>query len=197
MDQTPTSSNMLVVPAVRTPKAGRFDQVSMAFHWATVLLIVAQFTTAWWMAQGDQNAPTLLIVHRSMGTLTLLVVLGRLVWRKACAHLPAFPKSMPVFQQRIAQTNEFGLYVLLLLQPLTGLGDTLFRGHPFVLFGAEVPALLATNKPVFHLLHTVHEYSAWALLTLIGLHAGAAIFHGLILRDGVLERMLPWTAKDK
>jgi hypothetical protein len=28
-------------------------------------------------------------------------------------------------------------------------------------------------------------------LPLIGLHAGAALFHGLVLRDGVLQRMLP------
>ena len=197
MDRDNTLSGVAAAPAVRTSKAGRFDQVSMAFHWVTVLLIAGQFASAWWLAQGDQNAPKLLIFHRSMGTLTLLVVVGRLVWRHACAHLPAFPKSMPVFQQRIAQANEFGLYGLLLLQPLTGLGDTLFRGHPFVLFGVEVPALVATNKPVFHLLHSVHAYSAWALLGLIGLHAGAALLHGLVLRDGVLERMLPWTAKDK
>jgi cytochrome b561 len=29
------------------------------------------------------------------------------------------------------------------------------------------------------------------LLALISLHAGAALFHGLVLRDGVLQRMLP------
>jgi cytochrome b561 len=33
------------------------------------------------------------------------------------------------------------------------------------------------------------------LLTLVGLHAAAALFHGLILRDGVLQRMLPWGSR--
>ena len=197
MDQDNTLLGIASAPALRPSKAGRFDQVSMAFHWLTVLLIVGQFASAWWLAQGDRNAPMLLIFHRSMGTLTLLVVVGRMAWRHTRAHLPPFPESMPPLQQYIAQANEFGLYGLLLLQPLTGLGDTLFRGHPFVIFGVEVPALVATNKPVFHFLHSVHEYSAWALLTLIGLHAGAALLHGLVLRDGVLDRMLPWTAKDK
>ena len=32
---------------------------------------------------------------------------------------------------------------------------------------------------------------AKALVVLIGLHAGAALFHRLVLRDGVLQRMLP------
>ena len=39
-----------------------------------------------------------------------------------------------------------------------------------------------------------HELGGKALLTLIGLHAGAALFHRLVLRDGVLQRMLPWTS---
>jgi cytochrome b561 len=182
--------------ALRIPMAGRFDQVSLGFHWLTVLLVVGQFATAWWLSLGDQNAPLLLIVHRSMGTLTLVVVIGRLVWRHTRAHLPAFPDTMPMIQRRIAQANEFGLYALLLLQPITGLGDTLFRAHDFILFGLDVPPLVAKNKPLFQVLHTVHEYSGWTLLGLIGLHAGAALFHGLVLRDGVLERMLPWTAKD-
>lgn len=40
----------------------------------------------------------------------------------------------------------------------------------------------------------LHEIGAWALLALIGLHA-AALLHGLLLRDGVLQRMLPWTPR--
>ena len=42
---------------------------------------------------------------------------------------------------------------------------------------------------------TLHELAAWMLLALIGIHAAAALFHGLILRDGVLQRMLPWTGR--
>jgi cytochrome b561 len=40
-----------------------------------------------------------------------------------------------------------------------------------------------------------HEFGAKALVVLIGLHAGAALFHGLVLRDVVLQRMLPWTLR--
>ena len=196
MDETNVLPVISASPGARRSKAGRFDQVSIGFHWLTVLLVTGQFTTAWWMPYGGETTPTLLMFHRSMGLATLLVVVGRLAWRRTLAHLPPFPNSMPMLQRRIAQANEYGLYGLLLLQPLTGLGDTLFRGHPFVVFGWQVPVLLATNKPVFHFLHSVHEYSAWTLLGLIGLHAGAALFHALVPRDGVLERMLPWTPKD-
>jgi cytochrome b561 len=98
---------------------------------------------------------------------------------------------MPKRQQWIAKANEYGLYVLLLVQPITGLGDVVFHGRPFTLFIWQVPALLAPDAGIRSVFQEVHELGAKALLALIGLHAGAALFHGLVLRDGVLQRMLP------
>jgi cytochrome b561 len=63
------------------------------------------------------------------------------------------------------------------------------------LFIWQVPALFAPDDAMRHLFAEAHEYGANALLALIGLHAGAAIFHRLFLRDGVLQRMLPWTSQ--
>jgi cytochrome b561 len=158
--------------------------------------VISQFAAAWSLDYVGEAATTVLTVHRSLGIVTWVVVVGRLIWRHNFAHLPAFPASMPKLQQTIAKLNEYGLYTLLLIQPLTGLADTLFRGHPFDLFFWAAPKVFDKNKALSHALHSVHEFGAWALLALIGMHAGAALFHGLILRDGVLQRMLPWTGKD-
>ena len=175
-------------------KAGRFDHISIAFHWLTLALVAAQFATAWLLDLVGE-LQQLLIVHRSIGILTWIVVAVRLIWRHAFAHLPPFPASMPKLQQRLAKLNEYGLYGLLLVQPLTGLGNTLLHGRPFALFVWWVPAWFAADKAISHLFQTLHELGAWALLALIGIHAAAALFHGLILRDGVLQRMLPWTMR--
>jgi len=102
-----------------------------------------------------------------------------------------------LLQQWLAKTNEYGLYALLLVQPMTGLGYVLFRGRAFGLFAWHAPALLAPDETIFGLFHLAHELGALALMALIGLHATAALFHGLILHDGVLERMLPWGSADK
>jgi len=125
-------------PAVEAAaESGRFDQISIALHWLTVLLIVAQFTTAWLREAIDHEtslAAAILTIHRSSGVLTWVVGLVRLVWRRNFAQLPPFPDSMPKLQQTIAKANEYGLYVLLFVQPITGAGRVLFRGHPFELF---------------------------------------------------------------
>jgi cytochrome b561 len=176
-------------------KARRFDQVSIVLHWLTVLLIVAQLTTAWVVSQAGDVVPVLLTTHRSMGVLTWILVVARLAWRRGFAYLPPFPASMSKLKRRVAKLNEYGLYGLLLIEPLTGIGNTLFRGRPFGLFGWQVPAVLAADKKIAHMFHSIHAFGVWALLALIALHATAALFHGLILRDGVLQRMLPWVER--
>jgi cytochrome b561 len=176
------------------PGDGRFDQVSIALHWLTVLLIVVQYGSLWLheAAHHASNfAAATLSVHRSMGMVTWLVAVVRLVWRRYFTDPPPFPSSMPKLQQVIAKTNEYGLYLLLLVQPITGLARVLLRGQPFELLFWHVPALFGPNPALRGLFVQAHEIGGNALLLLIGLHAGAALFHRLVLRDGVLERMLP------
>ena len=175
-------------------RSGRFDPTSIVLHWLTVLLFIGQFATAWLheaVGHGTSLSLEILATHRTTGMLTWSVALARLVWRRWFAYLPPFPESMPKLQQWIAKANEYGLYILLLVQPITGLGEVVFRGRPFTLFFWQVPALLAPYATIRSLFLEAHELGAKALLVLIGLHAGAALFHGLVLRDGVLQRMLP------
>ncbi len=71
-----------------------------------------------------------------------------------------------------------------------------FTAFPFELFIWEVPELLAPNPAIRSLFVEAHEFGAKALVVLIGLHAGNTLFHGFpVLRDGVLQRMLPWTSR--
>jgi cytochrome b561 len=178
----------------RKDESGRFDHISIALHWITVLLIFVQFTSALLHEAVDEKtslAAAILATHRTSGLLTWIVVLVRLAWRHGFAHLPPFPKSMSKLQQSIASANEYSLYVLLFVQPITGLGRVLFRGESFRLLIWEVPALLQPNPEIRNFFVEAHELGAKVLLVLIGLHAGAALFHRLVLRDGVLQRMLP------
>jgi superoxide oxidase len=179
-------------------ESGRFDQISITLHWLTVLLIVLQFSSAWLREAVDHDsslAVTILTMHRTSGALIWIVSLVRLVWRHNFAYLPPFPESMSKLQQTLAKANEYSLYALLLIQPITGLGRSLFRGAPFELFIWQVPALFEQDDAIRHVFAEAHEIGANVLLALIGLHAGTALFHRLVLRDGVLQRMLPWTSQ--
>ena len=91
---------------------GRFDHVSIALHWLTVLLVIIQFASVWAIeAAGDRSSlgAALLSLHMTTGVLTWFVVVVRLVWRHYFAYLPPFPPRMPKVQQAIAKANEYGL----------------------------------------------------------------------------------------
>ena len=175
------------------PGPRRFDAVTIALHWTTVVLILGMFFSAWFYGQASDNeqANLLLAVHRTLGVAVWSVTVGRLIWRIGFGYIPPFPADMPRIQQRLAKGNEYALYAILLIQPLTGMAQSLTHGRPFALFGLEVPKLMAKDRDLTAVFHAVHELSAWALLGLIGVHALAALFHRFVLRDEVLQSMSP------
>jgi superoxide oxidase len=187
--------------AAVTPPAeadARFDAVSMLLHWATALLVVAQFATAWaidWVDPG--MIPAVLATHRSSGLLLWSLVAGRLVWRALGMRKPPLPPAMTRLHRLAVTLSEAGLYGLLLVQPLTGLADSVLRGRAFPLFGLTLPALVHRDRALASLAHTAHAFGGYALAILVGLHALAALVHHFILKDGVLASMLPFRCADK
>ena len=191
-------SGHATIPLTATgSRATRFDGVSIGLHWATVVLIAAMFASAWAIGLASSAAAVagLLTVHRSVGVTLWVLAIARLGWRLRFAVRPPLPASLPTLQRRAAAVTEGALYVLLLLQPLTGLAQSLARGKPFQLFAFQTPALMARSKPLTGLFHQIHGLTAWLLLGLIALHVGAALFHRLVLRDRVLQSMWPWAPR--
>ena len=74
-------------------KAGRFDLTSIALHWLTIVLVGAQFATAWLLSRPGANVEALLTAHRSTGMFVWAVVIARIAWRSYFAELPPFPAS--------------------------------------------------------------------------------------------------------
>jgi cytochrome b561 len=55
-----------------------------------------------------------------------------------------------------------------------------------------LPKLVATRAPGLRWTGDVHGLLAnYLMLALVGLHVAAALYHWLVRRDGVLQRMLP------
>jgi len=175
------------------PIARRYDRVSMSLHWLTLALLILLFGSIWSREQASDatTAALLLALHQSAGALIWLVTMARLIWKASAAAGPPLPSSMPRVQRWAARANEYALFLLLIAQPVTGFVQTVARGAPFPLLTLEIPAMMARDRALAHLFHDIHETSATVLLVLVGLHAGAAIFHGVFRRDGVLGSMLP------
>jgi cytochrome b561 len=55
---------------------------------------------------------------------------------------------------------------------------------------------LKDKAPVEAAVKFIHGKLGWLLLALVVLHAGAALRHRFVLRDGVLRRMLPFGTQE-
>ena len=111
------------------------------------------------------------------------------------ARLPPFPTQMTKLHRTAVKLSEYGLYALLLGQPVTGLLTTLFGGRPFALYSWWLPPLMPRDEMLQTALYFSHELGAWALAALAVGHAAVALFHHFVLRDDVLECMAPVIAK--
>ena len=172
-----------------------FDGLTIGLHWATVLLVLAQFASAWLHALAEVResdlTPALLQIHRSFGVTIWVVTALRLAWRLTNASLPPFPGQMTKLHCASVKLSEYGLYALLLGQPATGLLTTLLGGRPFDLFFWRLPSPFPEDEMLQAAFYFSHELGAWALAALVVSHAAVALFHHFVLRDDVLECMAP------
>jgi cytochrome b561 len=68
---------------------------------------------------------------------------------------------------------------------------------PVVLYGdIRIPALLPQSDRVHTLLWNAHFYFGFAFFALVLLHVAAGLYHALIRRDGVFERIAPLPPRD-
>jgi len=183
----------LVEAAPRARPRPPFDTLTITLHWTTFLIVLTLFGSAVLYGKVEERswAPPLLQVHRSLGVIIWTLTLFRLMWRVTGARFPAFPASMTPLHQLAARLSEYALYALLLIQPATGVAQTIWRGRSFEVFAWSVPQLVARNVALVRIFHVAHEIGAWCLFALAGLHAAAALVHHFILRDDVLEAMAP------
>ena len=118
-----------------------------------------------------------------LGLMTLRLVVKRLIGRPP--HVPPLARW-----QRVASEAVHGLlYLALLVQPVLGWAATAAGGYPVEFFGWVLPGFLGKDPELSKALYGLHGLVGVTILGLLAVHIGAALLHGLVLRDGVMRRM--------
>jgi cytochrome b561 len=169
-----------------------YDNVAVALHWLTALLVVVQFAFAVsWDYFDKATRQGMESVHISLGVLLTAVILARIAWRLMPGHRR--PAIVDGWMKIASRCVHYLLYALLVAQAALGFGFRWAQGHPVSFFGFfAIPGPYGElGRPVRHQLHALHEYGGWAIVIVAGVHAAAALYHHYALRDRVLGRMLP------
>lgn len=169
----------------------KYDGVAKTLHWIVALLMIVMLTFGWTLGDLplDEKVQTL-IVHSSLGLSVFILMFVRLYWRRTHTP-PALPEHMPGWQVTASKASHHGLYFFVILQPLLGLGQSMyadFAVSPFGVLNVNVGA----NEAMYEIFHELHEFNAMILIALIALHLCAALYHHFVQKDTVLKRMLPY-----
>jgi cytochrome b561 len=168
-----------------------YDNVAIALHWATALLVVIQFTLAHtWDWFGTPTRNFMESTHMSFGVLLAAVIVARLVWRLIPGHQLS---ALDAGWVRIASKGvHYLLYALLVAEVGLGFAFRWGAGEPMEFFGLGIPPLTGEmTRPLRHQLRDLHDWIGWAIVIIAALHAFAALYHHYVLKDRVLMRMLP------
>ena len=172
-----------------------YGALAKFLHWTIVILIIAQYV----IAEAAEELPdgldkfAMITRHKSLGMLVLGLAVLRILWKASSKGLPApVPAARP---QQIAAAAAHGLlYLLLLAQPISGWMMSSAANYPVTFFGLfQFPALVGANHDLHETLEEVHEALFSALVIVAVLHALAAVFHHVWMKDDTLRRMLPFT----
>ena len=173
----------------------QFALLTRVLHWLMAALLLAMVFIGVSMVASLGDYHWLLTIHRPLGILILILAAIRLVTR-LLTRAPEFPPTMPQAERFVATASERLLYALFIALPLVG-WSMLSAGHfPIVMFGAvHLPPILPARPELYAALRETHTILAYLLFLAFLAHFGAVLFHTLVLRDGLLNRMLPWTVR--
>jgi cytochrome b561 len=175
----------------------RFPFLMRILHWLMAAMVLSMLLIGMAMVSSLVNYHWLLSIHRPLGILILIFVVIRFINRKL-SKLPPFPPTMSQAERRIAHTSEVILYTLMFVLPLIGWGMLSAGNYPIVMVGSiHLPHILPANPTLFAILRKTHTVLAYLLFATFMGHLSAVLFHTLVLRDGLLRRMLPWQSKSK
>jgi len=173
----------------------QFALLSRILHWLMAAMLLAMLFIGVAMVASLGNYHRLVAIHRPLGILILMLAAVRLV-NRMFTTLPPFPPTMSAQERQIASASERLLYTLMFALPLVGWGMLSAGHYPIVMFGpVHLPPILPANPTLYTVLRATHALLAYLLFLTFLAHLSAVLFHTLIIRDRLLDRMAIWPTR--
>ena len=173
--------------------ADHWGWLSILIHWLTAVTVFSLFGLGLWMVELDyydswyRKGPDL---HKSIGSLLFILTLLRLVLRRTEGKPDTLPTHKS-WERRIAHLTHALLYVLLIAVMIFGYLISTADGRAIEVFGwFSIPATIHGIDKQEDIAGVIHLWLAVTLISLVTLHALAAIKHHVFDKDRTLKRML-------
>jgi cytochrome b561 len=172
----------------------RYSASAKLMHWSVAAAVIVLLAIGPVMKRLVPEGPlreNLYNFHEALGALVLIVMVIRLTRRMAFGA-PAPDAAMPPIEQRASLWAQYALYVLLFVTTLLGWAGTNAYGDPVNVFGLfDFPAILGKDQALSDRIFVWHLICGIVIVAIVALHVAGALYHWLVKRDSVLQRMLP------
>jgi cytochrome b561 len=172
--------------------AGRYSAPARFFHWSIAFLMLVVWPAGliidrFYEVEWAKN--TLYFIHENLGVTIWLLALARLAWR-FISPPPPLPADTPAVIRGVAHATHWALYAILLAQPIGGFIATNAWGFPLTFFGLiPLPDPVGNNEALAKAISNLHWLTGLALLGLLTAHVAGALFHLVVKKDGIFQRM--------
>lgn len=167
-----------------------FGLVSLLNHWIIGLAVIGLLTVGVileGMPRGPEKAQ-LLALHKASGVVILALALWRISWRLR-SGFPELAPDHPAWQRATAKAAHWFLMIAIIAMPASGLMWSLFAGRDVSMFGLfSIPAF-ASAPAIAETFEFIHRSLSKALIAVIAVHVGAALYHVMADTDRTIGRM--------
>ena len=166
---------------MNTPK--RYHPIMVVLHWLTVILILG----AGFLAEGGGRSP--INIHMILGALLLATLVIRLIVRYTVKR-PAWANTGNQFLNKLGEWVHVGLYIFAFyILALGGVMASQRNLIGYALGNGSAKRLAAGLR----FLGPLHQLGWLAIMGLLLLHIGGALYHQFFIKDNLLNRM--WFGK--
>lgn len=168
----------------------RYSLAAITLHWLIAALLAFQISVGWALEDLGARGFALYQLHKSVGMAILALTLARVAIRY---WKPRPPKLEGGWQGALASAVHAGLYIFMIGAPLSGwaLVSTAKVKVPTLIFGAIPLPHLPLPMSAHEGAEGAHGLLAWIGIALFLLHVAGALRHHILMRDGLLWRMMP------
>ncbi|CAJ4331460.1 cytochrome b [Burkholderia pseudomallei] len=168
-----------------------FSPLARLLHWVMAAMIVSMlFVGAGMVTTVSGRHAALVAMHKPLGVAVLVLACVRVAVRLS-SRPPALPADLPGWQKFAAYGSHLVLYALMIAMPLVGWAMLSAGGYPVTLGGGvRLPSIVPADAVWFAWLRHAHRWLAYLFFATFLAHFAAALYHGMIRRDGVLRAMV-------
>jgi cytochrome b561 len=171
----------------------KYSRPLVSLHWLMFLLLIVVYAAMEFRVLFEKGMPErefMKSLHVMFGLCVFALVLLRLLAKRLSPRPEELEtQGLRLLLHRAAGAGHIVLYLFMAIMPITGWLMLSAAGKPIPFFGLALPALIAPDEALSKQIKAAHALAGNIGYGLIGLHVAASLFHQMVLKDRLLERM--------